>query len=147
VPGKNFHREKNMNETSIQNDRRDETQTAIINSKPQNDAREKTAQPESRSRGDALASAATKRRERIRRLEARLERERSRENAASRKERNGQLFIWGAMVEGVYRDGNANEREQLRQWAKRMLTDHRHLQRAEIGFAHIEEDTTENPEA
>ncbi len=44
------------------------------------------------------------------------------------------------MVEGIYRDGNAQEREQLRQWAKRTLTDSRHLKRSEIGFARIEDE-------
>jgi hypothetical protein len=73
-------------------------------------------------------------------MKAKLQREIARDSTAARKERNGQLFVWGAMVEGVYRDGNAHEREQLRQWAKRKLTDHRHLKRSEIGFARIEDE-------
>jgi hypothetical protein len=81
-----------------------------------------------------------KRRERIEKMKAKLQREIARDSTAARKERNGQLFVWGAMVEGVYRDGNANEREQLRQWAKRMLTDNRHLKRAECSFARIEDE-------
>ncbi len=79
-----------------------------------------------------------KRRARIEKAKAKLQRDIARDSIATRKERNGQLFVWGAMVEGIYRDGNTNEREQLRQWAKRKLTDHRHLKRAEIGFARIE---------
>ncbi len=82
-----------------------------------------------------------KRRARIEKAKAKLQRDIARDNIASRKERNGQLFVWGAMVEGIYRDGNANEREQLRQWAKRKLTDSRHLKRAEIGFTRIEDET------
>jgi hypothetical protein len=89
--------------------------------------------------GGKLSNPAARRKERIRQLQARLEREQNRDNAASRKERNGQLFVWGAMVEGVYRDGDAREREQLRRWAKRKLTDKRHLKRAENGFARIED--------
>ena len=81
-----------------------------------------------------------KRRARIEKAKAKLQRDIARDNIATRKERNGQLFVWGAMVEGIYRDGNAQEREQLRQWAKRKLTDHRHLKRAEIGFARIEDE-------
>ncbi|MCC8180353.1 MAG: hypothetical protein LIP23_05520 [Planctomycetes bacterium] len=87
------------------------------------------------------------RREKIRKLEARLQREKARDSAASRKERNGQLFVWGAMVEAVYRDGYAQERDQLRQWAKRTLTEKRHLQRAENGFARIEGDAAEIADA
>jgi hypothetical protein len=82
-----------------------------------------------------------KRRARIEKQKAKLQRDIARDSIATRKERNGQLFVWGAMVEGVYRDGNTHEREQLRQWAKRKLTDHRHLKRAEIGFARIENET------
>ncbi len=84
-----------------------------------------------------------KRRERIERMKAKLQREIARDSTATRKERNGQLFVWGAMVEGIYRDGNAQDREQLRQWAKRKLTDHRHLKRAECGFARIEDEAAE----
>ncbi len=81
-----------------------------------------------------------KRRAKIETAKAKLQRDIARDNIASRKERNGQLFVWGAMVEGVYRDGNTHERQQLRQWAKRKLTDHYHLKRAEIGFARIEDE-------
>jgi hypothetical protein len=68
-----------------------------------------------------------------------LRREIARDNAAGRKERDGQLFVWGAMVEAVYRDGDAQARDRLRGWAKGKLTDKRHLQRAENGFARIED--------
>ncbi len=51
------------------------------------------------------------------------------------------------MVEGVYRAGNAQERQQLRQWAKQRLTDNRHLKRAETGFARIDDEAAENEEA
>jgi hypothetical protein len=90
-----------------------------------------------------LSTPAARRKERIRQLQARLEREQNRDNAASRKERNGQLFVWGAMIEGVYRDGDIREREQLRRWAKRKLTDKRHLKRAENGFARIEDEAAD----
>ncbi len=90
-----------------------------------------------------FADPGKKRRARIEKMKAKLQRDIARDNIATRKERNGQLFVWGAMVEGVYRDGNAQEREQLRQWAKRKLTDHRHLKRAECGFARIEDEAAE----
>ncbi len=88
-----------------------------------------------------FAAPGKRRRARIEKMKAKLQRDIARDNIATRKERNGQLFVWGAMVEGIYRDGNVHEREQLRQWAKRKLTDHRHLKRAEIGFARIEDET------
>jgi hypothetical protein len=88
-----------------------------------------------------------KRRERIEKMKAKLQREIARDSTASSRERNRQLFVWGAMIEGVYRDGNAEEREELRQWAKRKLTDHRHLKRAECGFARIEDEAVEPPNA
>jgi hypothetical protein len=88
-----------------------------------------------------------KRRAKIAKIKAKLQREIARDSTASRKERDGQLFVWGAMVEGIYRDGNAQEREQLRQWAKRKLTDRRHLKRAECGFARIEDEAAEEANA
>ncbi len=94
-----------------------------------------------------FADPGKKRRARIEKMKAKLQRDIARDNIASRKERNGQLFVWGAMVEGVYRDGNAQEREQLRQWAKLKLTDHRHLKRAECGFSRIEDETAKAPNA
>ncbi len=84
-----------------------------------------------------------KRRARIEKAKAKLQRDIARDNIATRKERNEQLFVWGAMVEGIYRDGNAQEREQLRQWARLKLTDRRHLKRAECGFARIEDEAAE----
>jgi len=87
------------------------------------------------------------RREKIKRLEARLQREKARDNVATRKERNGQLFVWGAMVEAVYRDGDGQERDRLRGWAKRKLTDKSHLQRAENGFSRIEDEATDTADA
>ena len=87
---------------------------------------------------------AKQRREKIKKMEARLQREKARDNTATRKERNRQLFVWGAMVEAVYRDGDGQERDRLRRWAKGKLTDKRHLQRAENGFARIEDEAAEN---
>ena len=89
---------------------------------------------------DDFVDPAKLRREKIQKLKARLQQEISRNTTASRKERNGQLFAWGAMVEAVYRSGNAHEREELRQWAKQKLTDPRHLKRAENGFARVEDE-------
>jgi hypothetical protein len=106
------------------------------------DAKEKTESvpPPVKS---GLVDTAKQRRKKIKKLEARLQREITRDNIATRKERNGQLFVWGAMVEAVYRDGDAQERDWLRQWAKRKLTDKRHLQRAENGFARIEDEAAD----
>ncbi len=94
-----------------------------------------------------IADPAKQRQEKIKKLRAKLQQAVSRNSSASRKERNGQLFAWGAMVESIYRAGNAQERRQLRQWAKQRLTDHRHLKRAETGFARIEDEAAENEEA
>ncbi|MCD8139724.1 MAG: hypothetical protein LUE17_08100 [Planctomycetaceae bacterium] len=91
----------------------------------------------------AVPDAAQKRRERIKKLEARLQRKKARDTVATRRERNGQLFVWGAMVECVYRTGTDHERRQLREWAKRHLTEKRHLHRSECGFARIEEENAE----
>ncbi len=101
------------------------------------DSREKSGKAQPPATAE-IVDPAKHRREKIEKLKARLQREIARNSTASRKERNGQLFIWGAMVEGVYRNGNAQERQQLRQWATQRLTDPRHLKRAEIGFARIE---------
>lgn len=95
----------------------------------------------------SFVDPAKKRREKIKKMEAQLQREIARDNAATRKERDGQLFVWGAMVEGLYRDGTAQEREQLRQWARQRLTDQRHLKRAENGFARIEDEAAEKADA
>lgn len=114
---------------------------------PHHDAGKKSAEPKRNIVGEKLTSASEKRRERIRQLEARLERERSRESAASRKERNGQLFVWGAMVEGVYRNGGEQERDLLRQWAAKHLTDKRHHQRAELGFVRVDEEKAHRSKA
>ncbi len=94
-----------------------------------------------------FADPGKKRRARIEKMKAKLQRDIARDNIATRKERNGQLFVWGAMVEDVYRDGNSQEREQLRQWARLKLTDRRHLKRAECGFARIEDEATKAPNA
>ena len=131
-----------MSDIHTQNEQRIEENTAFDKHEPHHDARKEEinkvkSPPE-------LLSPSAKRRERIRQLEARLERERSRENAATRKERNGQLFVWGAMVEGVYRNGNDHEREQVKQWVRKHLTDSRHRQRAEFGFARIDEEKADS---
>ncbi len=94
-----------------------------------------------------FADSAQKRRERIQKLEARLQREKARDTVATRRERNGQLYVWGAMIEGVYRTGSEQERRQIHEWARRQLTDARHLQRAEIGFARIDDEKTERASA
>ena len=106
------------------------------------DAKEKTGSvpPPAKS---GFADPAKQRREKIKRLEARLQREKARDNTATRKERNGQLFVWGAIVEAVYRDGDAQERDRLRRWAKQKLTEKRHLKRAENGFARIEDEAVD----
>ena len=86
-----------------------------------------------------LVDAARHRREQIKKLEARLQRAKARDNTATRKERDRQLYIFGAMVEGIYRTGTDHERRQIREWAARRLAD-QHIQRAECGFARIDEE-------
>ena len=112
----------------------------------QNDTKEKMGSMEPPAKS-GFADPAKKRREKIKKLKARLQREEALDNAATRKERDGQLFVWGAMVEAVYRDGDAQERDRLRGWAKRKLTDKRHLQRAENGFARIEDEVEDSTES
>ena len=129
-----------MNENPVRADEIYQSGAQTANIKTHHDARETNTKARKDGGENRLVSASAKRRERIRQLEARLERERSRESETSRKERNGQLFVWGAMVEGVYRNGNDQERELIRQWASKHLTDKRHIQRVEIGFARIEEE-------
>ena len=131
-----------MSDINNQDENRIEENTAIEKHELHHDARKEEVQKVKSS--PELLSPSAKRRERIRQLEARLERERSRENAATRKERNGQLFVWGAMVEGVYRNGNDHEREQVRQWVQKHLSDNRHRQRAEFGFARIDEEKADS---
>ena len=86
---------------------------------------------------DKLTTAAEKRQERIRKLEAKLQRERNRFNADSRKERNSQLFAWGAMVECVYKRGTDEQRRLLREWADAFLTEERHQTRARNGYERV----------
>ena len=130
-----------MSDTTTRDEKQGNGKTTDFNREPQDDARKEAEQPKDRPK---LAGPAAKRRARIRQLEARLERERSRESVAVRKERNGQLFVWGAMVEGVYRDGGEQERGLIRRWAGKHLTDKRHHQRAEHGFARIEDETADS---
>jgi hypothetical protein len=107
------------------------------------DAGEGTASAAASTVKRDFGDPAKQRREKIKKLEARLQREIARDSAATRKERNGQLFVWGAMVEAIYRDGDDQERDRLRGWAKRKLTDKRHLQRTENGFARIEDEAVD----
>jgi hypothetical protein len=86
---------------------------------------------------DKLTSSAEKRQERIRKLEAKLQRERNRLNADSRKERNSQLFAWGAMVECVYKRGTDEQRRLLHEWADTFLTEERHQARAKFGYERV----------
>jgi hypothetical protein len=110
------------------------------------DAKEKTESVSPPVKPD-FADPAKQRREKIKKLEARLQREKARDTTATRKERNGQLFVWGSIVEAVYRDGDAQERDRLRQWAKQKLTEKRHLKRAENGFARIEDEAVNKADA
>ena len=134
-----------MSDINNQDENRIEDNSVFEKHEPQDDARKEEIQ-KVKSPSELLSPSA-KRRERIRQLEARLERERSRENAATRKERNSQLFVWGAMVEGVYRNGTDYERQQVRQWVQKHLSDNRHRQRAEFGFARIDEEKADSATA
>lgn len=120
-----------------------DTENGVVHNYGMQDTRKELSTPASEQEGNPLTDASQKRRERIKRLEARLQREKARDSVASRRERNGQLYVWGAMVEGVFRTGSVDERRQLREWAARQLTDKRHLQRAERGFARIDAENAE----
>jgi len=85
-----------------------------------------------------VGSPADRRRERIRELKARLQREQSRFTSQTRKERNRQLYVFGAMVEVAYRDGTDEQRRTVMEWIEAFLTEDVHRKRARAGVERID---------
>ena len=85
-----------------------------------------------------VGSVRAKRRERIRLLEAQLQQERSRDASESRKERDGQLYVLGAMVERAYKAGTDEQRRTVAEWVEAFLTEDVHRKRARAGVERID---------
>jgi hypothetical protein len=116
------------------------TEAIATDSKPPVYARGKTPTGKHNDATPTQIVGARKRREAILKLQARLEREINRDNEITRKERNSQLFVWGAMVESVYRNGDERQRILIQEWAAKHLTEERHRHRAKLGFERIEDE-------
>lgn len=84
-----------------------------------------------------------KRRERIQRLENKLQLERNRLSSQQRKDRTGQLISWGVMVEILYRKGTPEQRQQVMTWAQQYLTDERNITRVREGFTRLDDEINE----
>lgn len=82
-----------------------------------------------------------RRRERIRQLKNRIQRETSLLSTQARKTRNGQLISLGVMVEAAYRNGDPEQRRTIREWAEKYLTDERNRVRVEAGFDRLGKET------
>lgn len=93
-----------------------------------------------RKRIDPIALAE----EKLKQKEAKLAEKRNLLTQRKRKMRNGQLYVWGAMVESAYRHGDAGQRATLRKLAATYLTDERHRERSGFGFSRIDDERTES---
>ena len=87
-----------------------------------------------------VGSVRAKRRERIRLLEAQLQQERSRDASESRKERDGQLYVLGAMVERAYKHGTDDQRKTVTEWIGLFLTEDVHRIRARDGLERMDDE-------
>lgn len=81
-----------------------------------------------------------KRKQKIAQLKAQLQKEEARLNQDKRKERNGQLFAFGVLVEEIVKGGNSQLVTMLEEEAKTRLKD-RNLNRALAGFARLKNDS------
>lgn len=85
---------------------------------------------------DPLAVAEAK----LKQKEARLAEKRNNLTQRKRKARNGQLYVWGAMVEAAFLKGNDADRRTVRTWAKEYLTEARHVERSEYGLFRLDKE-------
>lgn len=85
---------------------------------------------------DPLAVAEAK----LKQKEARLAEKRNSLNQLKRKARDGQLFVWGAMVEAAYAKGSDADRVTIRAWAKKYLTEARHAERSDFGIFRLDKE-------
>lgn len=77
-----------------------------------------------------------KRRERIRQLEAKLQKAKALLSNKERKIRDGQLISWGVMVEEIFKSTDEAGRQRLIDLAQKHLKD-RNLNRALEGFSRL----------
>lgn len=82
-------------------------------------------------------TTAEKRKIKIEKLKARLQKEESRLNAQLRKERTGQLMAFGIYLEAFLKIASQEEREQIKARMKDIL-DGRNLERAISGITKIQ---------
>lgn len=85
---------------------------------------------------DPLAVAEAK----LKQKEARLAEKRNSLTQRKRKARNGQLYVWGAMVEAAYAKGSDADRRTVRAWAKEYLTEARHVERSDFGLFRLDKE-------
>ena len=88
---------------------------------------------------DEILTTEEKRLKRIEQLKAKLQKEEARFNAGKRKERNGQLVVFGVLVEEMYKSVDAAARQKWIDGAKKHLKD-RNLKRALDGFARLDKE-------
>ena len=93
-----------------------------------------------RKRVDPIALAEAK----LKQKEAKLAESRNLLTQRKRKVRNSQLYVWGAMVESAYRQGDTQQRASLRKLAETYLIDERHRERSGFGFSRIDEEIAES---
>lgn len=75
----------------------------------------------------------------IAQLKAKLQKEQAKLQTSQRKERNGQLIVFGVMVEELYKIATPEQRESWKNKAEQTLTG-RNLERAWAGFARLDQD-------
>ncbi len=101
---------------------------------------EEAQRDRSRKRIDPIAAAEAK----LKQKEAKLAESRNLLQQRKRKVRNGQLYVWGAMVESAYRYGDDEQRKLLRGLAETYLTDERHRERSGFGFTRVDSEREES---
>lgn len=99
------------------------------------------AAPEEKKRVNPLELAEQK----IRQKEARLAESKNRLADRKRKARNGQLYVWGAMVEAAYSRGSEGDRTTIRAWADEYLTEKRHRERSDFGIFRLDKERESTP--
>lgn len=70
-------------------------------------------------------------------LKAKLQKEQARLQTSLRKERNGQLIVWGVLVEELYKEASPTEQAKWKEKARQKLKD-RNLARAMAGFDRLD---------
>lgn len=78
-----------------------------------------------------------KRLQKIAQLKARLQKEEAMLKKSQRKERDGQLVVFGVLVEELYKTATKDERMRWAEKANQLLTD-RNLARALAGFERLD---------